>query len=144
MSEKIEYIVNLDELEDRCIAMRVHSAIIYCYPFIEEVAKRGAKIMTASGKVVKHVQPATQDDKRVIVGELDGERLVWDVSGNFMGEDGDGSMRLCIPERYFMRNWKSIIKMSNSEFALKYQRPHPTVKVTDRWEEKARRQYNKE
>ena len=139
MSEKIEYIVNIDELEDRCIAMRVHSAIIYCYPFVEEVAKRGAKIMTASGKVVKHVQPATQDDKRVIVGELDGERLVWDINGNFVGEDEDGSMRLVIPERYFMVKWKNYIKMSNSEFALKYQRPHPTVKVEDRWEEKARK-----
>lgn len=145
MSEKIEYIVNLDELEDRCIAMRVHSAIIYCYPFIEEVAKRGAKILTASGKVVKHVQPATRGceyvfpQERIIVGELDGERLVWDTEGNLLGDDKDGSMRLVIPERYFMRNWKSVIKLSNSEFALKYQRPHPTVKVEDRWDDKARK-----
>ena len=143
MSEKIEYIINLDELEDRCIALRVHSAIIYCYPFVEEVAKRGAKILTASGKVVKHVQPATRDEERVIVGELEGERLIWDIDGNLIGEDNDGSLRLTIPERYFIRNWKSFIKMSNGEFALKYQRPHPTVKVEDRWEEKAKRQYNK-
>ena len=148
MSEKIEYFVDLDELEDKVIAMRVHSAIIYCYPFIEEVAKHGAKILTASGKVVKHVQPATRgcDDvfpqERIIIGELDGERLVWDINGNLLGEDKDGSMRLVIPERYFMRNWKSIIKMSNGEFALKYQRPHPTVKVPDAWEERAKRQYN--
>lgn len=148
MSEKIEYFVDLDELEDKVIAMRVHSAIIYCYPFKEEVAKHGAKILTASGKVVKHVQPATRgcDDvfpqERIIIGELDGERLVWDINGNLLGEDKDGSMRLVIPERYFMRNWKSIIKMSNGEFALKYQRPHPTVKVPDAWEERAKRQYN--
>lgn len=147
MSEKIEYFVDLDELEDKVIAMRVHSAIIYCYPFKEEVAKHGAKIMTASGKVVKHVQPATRgcDDvfpqERIIIGELDGERLVWDTDGNLLGDDKDGSMRLCIPERYFMRNWKSIIKLSNGEFALKYQRPHPNVKIPDAWEERAKRNH---
>lgn len=139
MSEKIEYIVNLDELEDRCIAMRVHSTIIYCYPFVEEVAKRGAKILTARGKVVKHVQPATRDEERVIVGELDGERLVWDINGNFIGEDEDGSMRLCIPQRYFDRRWETRIKESNSEWELKYGTKHPTVKVEDRWDEKARK-----
>ena len=137
--EKIKYFCNMDELEDRCIALRVHSTIIYCYPFVEEVAKHGAKIMTACGKVVKHVQPATQDDKRVIVGELDGERLVWDINGNFMGEDEDGSMRLCIPQRYFDKQWKSRIKESNSEWELKYGTKHNTVKVEDRWEEKARK-----
>ena len=148
MSEKIEYFVDLDELEDKVIAMRVHSAIIYCYPFKEEVAKHGAKILTASGKVVKHVQPATKWDKdgipqkRVIIGELEGERLLWDTEGNLLGDDKDGSTRLVIPERYFMRNWKSIIKLSNSEFALKYQRPHPTVKIPDAWEEKAKRRYD--
>lgn len=139
MSEKIEYIVNLDELEDRCIALRVHSTIIYCYPFVEEVAKRGAKILTASGKVVKHVQPATQDEKRVIVGELDDERLMWDINGNFMGEDQNGSMRLCIPQRYFDRHWKTRIKESNSEWELKYGTRHHDVKVEDRWDEKARK-----
>ena len=140
--EKIKYFCNMDELEDRCIAMRVHSAIIYCYPFVEEVAKHGAKIMTASGKVVKHVQPAMQDDKRVIVGELEGERLVWDIDGNSASEDE--TLRLCIPERYFDCHWKSRIKMSNSEWALKYQRKHPTVKIPDAWAEKSRRTYKED
>ena len=140
--EKIKYFCNMDELEDRCIAMRVHSAIIYCYPFVEEVAKHGAKIMTASGKVVKHVQPAMQDDKRVIVGELEGERLVWDIDGN--SASGDETLRLCIPERYYDCNWKSRIKMSNSEWALKYQRKHPTVKIPDAWAEKSRRTYKED
>ena len=135
--EKIKYFCNMDELEDRCIAMRVHSAIIYCYPFVEEVAKHGAKIMTASGKVVKHVQPAMQDDKRVIVGELEGERLVWDIDGNSASEDE--TLRLCIPERYFDCHWKSRIKMSNSEWALKYQREHKYVKIPDAWAEKSKR-----
>lgn len=144
MSEKIEYIVNLDELEDRCIALRVHSTIIYCYPFVEEVAKHGAKIMTASGKVVKHVQPATHGSEdtlkiRFIIGEFDGERLAWDVKGNFMGEDKDGSMRLVIPQRYFDKQWKSKIKISNGEWEIKYGTKHPTVKVEDRWDEKARK-----
>lgn len=143
--EKIKYFCDMDELEGRVIAMRIRSCIVYCYPFVEEVAKHGAKIMTACGKVVKHVQPATRGcvdvfpQERIIVGELDGERLVWDTEGNLLGDDKDGSMRLVIPERYFMRNWKSIIKLSNSEWSLKYQRPHPTVKVDDRWDEKARK-----
>lgn len=140
MKNELDYFIPLDELEDRCIAMRVHSAIIYCYPFVEEVAKHGAKIMTASGKVVKHVQPAMQDDKRVIVGELEGERLVWDIDGNSASEDE--TLRLCIPERYFDCHWKSRIKMSNSEWCLKYQRPHPNVKIPDAWAEKSRRRLN--
>lgn len=140
MKNELDYFIPLDELEDRCIAMRVHSAIIYCYPFVEEVAKHGAKIMTASGKVVKHVQPAMQDDKRVIVGELEGERLVWDIDGNSASEDE--TLKLCIPERYFDCHWKSRIKMSNSEWCLKYQRPHPTVKIPDAWAEKSRRRLN--
>ena len=142
MKNELDYFIPLDELEDRCIAMRVHSAIIYCYPFVEEVAKHGAKIMTASGKVVKHVQPAMQDDKRVIVGELEGERLVWDIDGNSASEDE--TLRLCIPERYFDCHWKSRIKMSNSEWALKYQRKHPTVKIPDAWAEKSRRTYKED
>ena len=137
MKNELDYFIPLDELEDRCIAMRVHSAIIYCYPFVEEVAKHGAKIMTASGKVVKHVQPAMQDDKRVIVGELEGERLVWDIDGNSASEDE--TLRLCIPERYFDCHWKSRIKMSNSEWALKYQREHKYVKIPDAWAEKSKR-----
>ena len=147
MNEKIEYFVNLDELEDKVIAMRVHSAIIYCYPFMEEVAKHGAKILTASGKVVKHVQPATRgcDDvfpkERIIVGELDGERLVWDTEGNLLGEDKDGSMRLVIPQRYFDKQWKSKIKLSNGEWEIKYGTTHPTVKIPDAWEERAKRNH---
>ena len=140
MKNELDYFIPLDELEDRCIAMRVHSAIIYCYPFVEEVAKHGAKIMTASGKVVKHVQPAMQDDKRVIVGELEGERLVWDIDGN--SASGDETLRLCIPERYYDCNWKSRIKLSNSEWCLKYQREHKYVKIPDAWAEKARRIIN--
>ena len=138
--EKIKYFCNMDELEDRVIAMRIRSCIVYCYPFVEEVAKHGAKIMTASGKVVKHVQPAMQDDKRVIVGELEGERLVWDIDGNSASEDE--TLRLCIPERYFDCHWKSRIKMSNGEWALKYQREHKYVRIPDAWAEKSKRRIN--
>lgn len=147
MSEKIEYLVDLDELEERCIAMRVHSAIIYCYPFKEEVAKHGAKILTASGKVVKHVQPATKWDKdgipqkRVIIGELEGERLLWDTEGNLLGDDKDGSMRLVIPQRYFDKQWKNKIKLSNGEWEIKYGTKHPSAKLPDAWEERAKRNH---
>lgn len=137
MKNELDYFIPLDELEDRVIAMRIRSCIVYCYPFKEEVAKHGAKILTASGKLVKHVQPAIKDGEKIIVGELDGERLVWDIDGN--SASGDETLRLCIPERYYDCHWKSRIKLSNSEWALKYQRPHPTVKIPDAWSEKAKR-----
>lgn len=140
MKNELDYFIPLDELEDRCIAMRVHSAIIYCYPFVEEVAKHGAKIMTASGKVVKHVQPAIKDGEKIIVGELEGERLVWDIDGN--SASGDETLTLCIPERYFDCHWKSRIKMSNSEWALKYQREHKYAKIPDAWAERSKRKLN--
>lgn len=140
--EKIKYFCDMDELEDRVIAMRIRSCIIFCYPFVEEVAKHGAKILTASGKVVKHVQPAIKDGEKIIVGELDGKRLVWDIDGN--SASGDETLRLCIPERYFMCSWKSFIKLSNGEFALKYQRKHPTVKIPDAWAEKSKRTYKED
>ena len=138
--EKIKYFCDMDALEDRLIAMRIRSCIVYSYPFVEEVAKHGAKILTASGKLVKHVQPTIKDGEKIIVGELDGERLVWDIDGN--SASGDETLRLCIPERYFMCSWKSYINLPNSEWCLKYQRPHPTVKIPDAWEEKARRRLN--
>lgn len=135
--EKIKYFCDMDALEDRVIAMRIRSCIVYCYPFKEEVAKHGAKILTASGKLVKNVQPAIKDGEKIIVGELDGERFVWDIDGN--SASGDEMLRLCIPERYYDCHWKSRIKMSNSEWCLKYQRPHPSVKIPDAWAEKSRR-----
>ena len=143
MSEgKIKYFCDMDALEDRVIAMRIRSCIVYCYPFVEEVAKHGAKILTASGKLVKHVQPAIKDGEKIIVGELDGQRLVWDIDGN--SASGDETLRLCIPERYYDCNWKSRIKMSNSEWALKYQREHKYAKIPDAWAEKARRTYKED
>ena len=138
--EKIKYFCDMDALEDRVIAMRIRSCIVFCYPFKEEVAKHGAKILTASGKLVKHVQPAIKDGEKIIVGELDGERLVWYIDGN--SANGDETLRLCIPERYFDCHWKSRIKLSNSEWALKYQREHKYVKIPDAWAEKAKRRIN--
>lgn len=139
MKNELDYFIPLDELEDRVIATRIRSCIVYCYPFKEEVAKHGAKILTASGKLVKHVQPAIKDGEKIIVGELDGERLVWDIDGN--SASGDETLRLCIPERYYDCHWKSRIKLSNSEWALKYQREHKYVKIPDAWSEKSRRTY---
>ena len=139
MSEKIEYIVNLDELEDRCIALRVHSVVLYCYPWCEAVGKLNPKVITRIGKVVKHVQPATRDGVRILTGELDGERLTWDINGRFTDDKTEHENDLFVPERYWMKNWKSAIKLSNGEWYLKYGKVHPSVEIPTAWDEKARK-----
>lgn len=143
MTEKISYLADMDALEPFCIALRVRSTIIFAYPICDEVLKTNPKVITKTGKVVKHLQPAMKDNERVLIGELEGERIVWDSDGNFIGEDQNSELKLYCPERYFLKGWKNHIKLSNSEWALKYQRPHPTVKIPDAWAEKARRRlYN--
>jgi hypothetical protein len=134
--EEIKYIANLDEMEDQCIAIRIHSVIIYCYPICEKVLEYHPKVLTRSGKVVKKVQMAMRgcDDlvekEKVITGLLDDERLVWDEQGRYNGED-DNELNLYVPEKYWDKDWKSKIKLSNSAWALKYQRRHPTAKVPE-------------
>lgn len=124
--EKIKYIAPLDE--ERCVAIRIRSCVVYCYPICKAVLEHGPKVLTKGGKVVKRVQYADgKDGGEVITGLLDGERLFWDAEGRFKG--GGGEMELVVPERYFDREWKNRIKMSNGDWALKYQRPHPTVAV---------------
>ena len=140
MSEKIDYIVEPDE--SKCIAMRVHSAILYCYPWCEAVGRLNPKVVTRTGKVVKHVQPATKDGTRILTGELGEERLTWDINGRFADENTDHENDLFISERYFDKMWKSRIKLSNSEWAVKFGTAHPTMKIPYAWEEKAKRRYD--
>jgi len=130
MSEKIKYIKEPDET--KCIAIRVHSCIVYMYPFNKEVAKYNPKIVCRDGRVVKKVQLAIKDDKEIVTGLLDEERLIWDINGRFIDAETDSDKDLYIFERYFHRNWKQDIKLSNSEFAVRYQRRHPYVKVPER------------
>lgn len=144
MTEKITYLTDMDAIEPYCVAIRVHSTIVFMYPFMEVAAKHNPKIVTKNGEVVKHVQPATDEGKRIIVGELNGEMLTWDTNGKFLGDCEDDGKNLYIFERYWDAQWKSRIKLSHSEWCLKYQRPHPTVEVPTSWEEKAKRQYKGE
>lgn len=132
--KKIVYLEDMDALEPLCIALRHRSAILFLYPYREKVAKQGAKIMTRDGRIVKRVHPAKDaEGNEVIVGELDGEGLVWDMAGRMAGAYHDDPRDLYIPERYFIRSWKDTIRMSNSEWALQFQRPHPTVEIPERW-----------
>ena len=129
--EEISYLEDMDALEPYCMAMRVRSTIIYCYPPTEKVLEQKPKVVLSDGRVVKHVQLAIRDGERVIVGELDEERLVWDLRGKLIGDEYNDDMQLLVPERYFMRDWRSHIKMSNGEFAIRYQRPHPHVEIPE-------------
>lgn len=134
--EKIKYFCDMDELEPFCIALRVRSTIVFAYPWCEEVGKHNPKVVTRTGELVKHVQPAIKDGEKILTGELDGQRLTWGIDGRFYGDE---SKDLFIYERYWDKSWKSRIKMSHGEWSLKYQRPHPTVQIPDAWSEKAKR-----
>ena len=135
--EKIKYIVEPDE--SKCIALRVRSTIVFAYPWCEEVGKHNPKVVTRTGEIVKHVQPAMKDGEKILTGELDGQRLTWGIDGRF---EGDDSNDLFVYERYWDKSWKSRIKMSHGEWALKYQRHHPTAKIPDAWSEKAKRRFD--
>lgn len=131
MTEELKYIVDLDALEPKCIAIRIHSTIVYCYPYMQEVADHNPKILTRSGKVVKKVQPAIKDGVQLVTGILDDQRLVWDANGWFDGDE-ENELSLVIPERYWDMQWKQRIKISNGDWAVKYQRRHPFCKVPER------------
>lgn len=125
--EKIKYIAPLDE--ERCVAIRIRSCVVYCYPVCREVLEHGPKVLTRSGKTVKRVQYADgKNGEEIITGLLDDERLFWDRNGWFNGEE-ENELSLVIPERYFMRDWKTYIKLSNGDWVLKFGRPHPNVKA---------------
>lgn len=115
--------------EDECIAIRVRSCIVYMYPFNSEVAQHNPKVVCRDGRVVKRVQIAEKNGVEVVTGLIDEQRLFWDINGRFVDAEHDSENDLYIFERYFHRDWKSHIKMSNGDWALKYQRPHPTVAV---------------
>ena len=131
MGEEIKYIVDLDKMEDQCVAIRIHSCIVYCYPICEKVLEYHPKVLTRSGKVVKKVQMAVRESgEKVITGLLDDERLVWDEKGRYNGE-GDNDINLVVPERYWDSQWRSKIKLSNAQWCLKYQKHHKGVKIPE-------------
>lgn len=130
MKDEVNYIVEPDET--KCIAIRVHSCIVYMYPFDKEVAKYNPKIVCRDGRVVKKVQLAIKDDKEIVTGLLGDERLTWDINGRFIDAETDSENDLYIFERYFHRNWKQDIKLSNGAWCLKYQRSHPYAKLPEK------------
>ena len=129
--EEITYLEDMDALEPYCRAMRVRSTIIFCYPPTERVLEQKPKVVLPDGRLVKHVQIAIRNGEKVIVGELDEERLVWDLRGKLIGDEYNDDMQLLIHERYFDRHWRDKIKLSNGEFAVRYQRPHPYVEIPE-------------
>ena len=137
--EKIKYLVEPDE--SKCIALRVRSTIVFAYPWCEEVGKHNPKVVTRTGEIVKHVQPAMKDGEKILTGELDGQRLSWDIDGRF---EGDESKDLFVYERYWDKSWKSRIKMSHGEWEIKYGKRHPDVKIPDAWAEKSKRRLDDE
>lgn len=119
-----------DEMERQCIAIIKRSVIIYMYPFDVNVAKTKCKVMTRSGKVVKQVEIARNyvAGGRIVTGVVDGTRMVWDENGKFRDVYSQDENDLFIPERYFDPEWKRHIKLSNSEWASKFERKHPYTK----------------
>ena len=133
MTEKQEdiWIVDPSQFEDQCECIRSRTAYIYTYPFVVEVWKTGAKVITRTGRTVKNVQVNGKGANAIITGELDGERLTWDAAGRYEGPYKDSPLDMRICERYFYKDWKTHFGMSNAEWAVRYGRPHPTVKIPE-------------
>ena len=127
--EELEYICELDE--SKCIALRVRSTIVFYYPICEEIIKQKPKVVTRTGELVKHVEIALKDGVKIIVGELNEEKLTWDINGRFIDEYEDSDKDLYVAERYWDKHWRDKIKLSNGEFAVRYQRPHPDVEIPE-------------
>lgn len=123
------WLIDLDEYEDKCICMRSKTAYIYLYPFVPEVYEVGMKVMTRDGRLVKKVRVGGSGPKTVVVGILDGEELRWDAAGRFEGPYKNSPNDLFLHEKYYLKNWRQLMGMSNAEFAVRYGRPHPSVKI---------------
>ena len=124
-------IADTDELEDRCIAVKSKTAYIFCYPICPEVLKAGCKVITRDGRVVKKVAHGNSCGVNVYVGILDGQEMRWDEAGRFIGPYEDSPNDLYVSERYWYKDWRNNIKLSNAEWELRFGRPHPTVKLPE-------------
>lgn len=91
--------------------------MVPCYPFDAEVASRGAKVVTRTGRTVigVKVDTATQSE-RVVTGLLDGKRQWWDMAGRFLSPYEDSENDLYIPDRYFSDGWQDVRYMSYAEW----------------------------
>ena len=125
------WIVDPSEYEDLCVCVKSKTAYIYAYPFVKDVWKSGAKVITRSGKTVKKVCIGSSNGEDVIVGILDGQELKWDAAGRFKGPYIEDENDLMICERYWYKDWRNYIKLSNADWELRFGRPHPTVKLPE-------------
>lgn len=116
-----------DEMEEKCLALKGKGVTLYIYPFNAEVASTGAKVLTRDGRTVKRIRVAAGRNGDIVTGILDGETLQWDIHGRFSSPYLNDSRDLYIPERYFDPDWKQLIRTSNAEWAINYQRPHKNV-----------------
>lgn len=132
MKEEVKYIVEPNE--DECIAIRVKSTILYAYPINLKLLEVHPKVVTKTGELVKRVEIAIKDGVKVLIGELNEERLVWDIDGHFIQDGVENSEKnLYVFERYWDTQWRNRIKLSNGEWCIRYQRPHPNVQIPEEW-----------
>lgn len=123
------WLIDLEEYEDKCICMRSKTAYIFCYPFMPDVWQSGMKVLTRDGRVVKKVRVGGEAGRQTVIGILDGEELRWDAAGRFEGPYKDSPNDLFLQDRYLMKDWRQNMAMSNAEWALRFGRPHPKVKI---------------
>lgn len=111
-------------MEDLCIAIKVKKNIIYAYPFDYDVAATGAKVITRKGKTVHGIQKVEKDGDSFITGIFNDTRLKWDIAGRFRSPYANDYRDLYIHERYFDPDWKSKMKMTNTEWQKQFGRKH--------------------
>lgn len=128
-SNRDKWLKDLDAVEGKCICMRTKTAYSYFYPFDPDVFETGMKVCTRDGRLVKNVRVGGNGPKAVVAGMLDGSERRWDAAGRAVNAYTDSPDDLFIQERYLYRDWRVNIGMSNAEWAVRYGRPHPTVKI---------------
>lgn len=128
-SNRDKWLKDLDAVEGKCICMRTKTAYSYFYPFDPDVFETGMKVCTRDGRLVKNVRVGGKGSKAVVVGMLDGSERRWDAAGKAVNAYTDSPDDLFIQERYLYSDWRVNIGMSNAEWAVRYGRPHPTVKI---------------
>lgn len=127
MLDKDIWIKNPEEYEDKCIAIRSKTIYIFCYPIVSEVLGKDCKVVCRDGRTVKKVKQ-TYDGYSGIV---DGVEYHWDTAGRYVNPYIDSPLDLFVPERYFRKKRREEVMMSNTEYTIRYGRPHPTVKIPE-------------
>lgn len=127
-----ETYINLEPFEDKVIARFGRNSVMYLYPFIIDAYRSGMRVQTRDGRVVKKIQIGGSNGSEVIVGMLDGIEERWDAAGRYIGPYNDDPKDLYIHERYMYTDWRQNMSMSNAEWAVRFGKPHPKVKLPER------------